>query len=84
MNGQQLAEKLGQQRPDMKVLFTSGCTQESLPLTGVGLGEFIQKLVSGAALCWRIREVIDGQAKSKPLVPTRPMQGDLNQTPLIR
>ncbi len=71
MSGQHLAERLGEQRPDMKVLFTSGYNQGSIPVTAIGQGQFIQKPGSGAALCRRIREMIDGEADSQPQAPDR-------------
>jgi PAS domain S-box-containing protein len=60
MNGKELAERIRAQRPDIKILFTSGYTdgilEGQLP-TGAA---FLQKPFSPGALTTKIRELLDG------------------------
>lgn len=61
MSGRELAEKLGSMRPEMKVLYMSGYTDDSIIHHGV-LGEgvsFIQKPFSVVKLARKVREVLD-------------------------
>jgi PAS domain S-box-containing protein len=59
MNGPQLADRLRQDRPDLKVLFMSGYTERSL--TGdIGPGSAtIQKPFTPTAIAERVREMLD-------------------------
>ncbi|HPM78621.1 MAG TPA: response regulator, partial [bacterium] len=62
MNGQQLAEKLLLIHPEMKVVFTSGYTEDAIVHHGVlneGL-HFIGKPYSPQSLAQKIRNVLDG------------------------
>ncbi len=62
MNGQQLAEKLLPIHPEMKVVFTSGYTEDAIVHHGVlneGL-HFIGKPYSPQSLAQKIRNVLDG------------------------
>jgi len=64
INGRQLAEKLSELRPQMKVLFTSGYTEDVIAHSGViekGLN-FIGKPYTPAALSQKIREVLDAES----------------------
>jgi PAS domain S-box-containing protein len=61
MNGRQLADQLTAQRPDMKVLFTSGYTQEVIAHHGVldADVDYLSKPYSPETLATRLREVLD-------------------------
>ena len=62
MNGRQLAEKLRQIRPGLKILFMSGYTDDEVIRRGVLRGEaaFLQKPFTPAELALKVREVLDG------------------------
>ncbi len=62
MSGPDLAKLVRVSRPDMKVLFMSGYTDEARGMHGVldaGI-RFIQKPFAADALCLKVREAIDG------------------------
>jgi len=63
-SGRQLWERLGPLRPDMKVLFMSGYTDDAVLRHGVQSSEldFIQKPVSPATLLAKLRAVLDAKA----------------------
>jgi CheY-like chemotaxis protein len=61
MSGRELADRLAQLRPDMKVLYMSGYTDSAIVHHGV-LNEgasFIQKPFATHALARKVREVLD-------------------------
>jgi DNA-binding response OmpR family regulator len=63
MNGREIARRLCPQRPDMKVLFVSGYTEEAIHHHGVldpGTA-FLQKPFTPTVLARKVREVLDGQ-----------------------
>jgi len=61
MSGRQLAERLKEQRPELKVLFVSGYTDDSIIRHGIlepGIA-FLQKPFSPEVLARKVREVLD-------------------------
>ena len=62
MSGRELAERLAPQRPEMKVLYTSGYTDDAMVRQGVlnaGVA-FLQKPFVPDMLARKVREVLDG------------------------
>jgi two-component system cell cycle sensor histidine kinase/response regulator CckA len=72
MSGPELARRLSQTRPDMKVLCMSGYTDDSIVRHGVlesGVA-FLQKPVTPALLSRKVREVLDGERRGSQPPPT--------------
>ncbi|MFT3837048.1 MAG: ATP-binding protein [Myxococcaceae bacterium] len=67
MSGGALAKQLTASRPEMKVLFMSGYTDDAIVQQGVleGTAAFIQKPLLPAALLRRVREVLDAEVRSE-------------------
>jgi PAS domain S-box-containing protein len=65
MNGRELSEKLAENRPQLKVLFTSGYTDDTVVRNGVKNDEtnFLQKPFSLDALVRKVREVLDAEGE---------------------
>ena len=63
MNGRELWEKLATEQPRMKVLFTSGYTDDTIVRNGIRNDEtnFLQKPFSLDALVRKVREVLDAE-----------------------
>jgi FixJ family two-component response regulator len=61
MSGKELADRLKTQRPDLKMLFMSGYTDDAIVHHGVldSSVEFIQKPFSPADLIEKVRDVLD-------------------------
>jgi two-component system cell cycle sensor histidine kinase/response regulator CckA len=66
--GPKLVEKLGQLRPDLKVLYMSGYTDQEDVARGVSADDagFLQKPFTSDALALKVREILDAPAASKP------------------
>jgi len=62
MSGRQLAERLGSARPNMKILFMSGYTDQAIMHRELTPGAaFLQKPFAPAALARRVRNILDEQ-----------------------
>ena len=64
MSGRQLADRLRERRPGLKVLFVSGYTDDAVVRHGIlepGIA-FLQKPFSPEALARKVREVLDKPA----------------------
>jgi len=61
MGGQQLAERLREPRPEMKVLFMSGYTDETVLGQADGEVPFLQKPITPDALTRKVHEVLDSR-----------------------
>ncbi len=61
MNGRELAERLSAQRPDTRVLYVSGHTEDAVLSHGVQAGEmaFLQKPFRADTLARKIRQLLD-------------------------
>jgi two-component system, cell cycle sensor histidine kinase and response regulator CckA len=62
MSGRELADRLAQLRPGLKVLYMSGYTDNVVLYHGVNAGDrpFIQKPFTPRSLARKVREVLDG------------------------
>jgi CheY-like chemotaxis protein len=66
--GSELAQRLRAERPDLRVIFLSGYTEEAVSAEGVeGIGgAFLQKPVMPSDLAAKVREVLDAQTPANP------------------
>jgi nitrogen-specific signal transduction histidine kinase/CheY-like chemotaxis protein len=69
MNGRVLVEKLVTRRPDARILFMSGYTDDALAPLGVAAGDmaFLHKPFTPRQLAERVREVLDANAAPREL-----------------
>ena len=65
MSGRELAERLGQSRPDVKIVYMSGYTDDEFIRRGVTTSDlaFLEKPFTDESLCRRVRESLDGPRK---------------------
>jgi len=65
MSGRELGEKLRELRPDLKIIYMSGYTDDVLVRTGaLGPGmSFLQKPLRPEVLAAKVREALDGKAR---------------------
>jgi DNA-binding NtrC family response regulator len=66
INGKDLAEQLARRRPDMKVLYMSGYTDNAVLNNGILEKEvaFLQKPFTPASLSEKVREVLEGDNRT--------------------
>ena len=66
MSGRQLVERLAPLRPEMKVLFMSGYTDDQILVHGVATGAgFLQKPFTPDVLARKVRDVLDGPERAR-------------------
>ena len=66
LGGREMAERILKTRPDIKVLFMSGHTQDVILKEGVKAGAaFLQKPFRPTDLAHKVREVLDSQGQSQ-------------------
>src|SRR6266850_2326211 len=67
MSGKELADRLKSQNPELKMVFMSGYTDESIVHHGVldSSVEFIQKPFTPASLIRKVRDVLDSNGRTK-------------------
>ena len=83
MNGRELAERISSARPELKVLYMSGYTENAIGHNGLleaGL-HLLQKPFTLLALKAKVREVLDTHTPQEGLMSARPIpQPQLNKT----
>jgi len=67
LNGRELADQLMARRPDMKVLYMSGYTDNAVLNSGILQKDvaFLQKPFTPARLSTRVREVLEGDGRTR-------------------
>ena len=60
MNGRELAERMVELQPGLKIIYMSGYTDEALAGPGAIAALFLQKPLRPDVLAARVREVLDG------------------------
>ena len=63
MGGRELADRLLKSRPDLKVLYISGYTEDSVIAQGVFSSQmaFLQKPIASADLAQKVRAILDAE-----------------------
>lgn len=70
MNGRELADKLKPERPDMKIMYMSGYTDEAIIRHGVldSMNAFIQKPFTPISLSKKVREILDERVPTATVI----------------
>jgi CheY-like chemotaxis protein len=83
ISGRVLAEKLKAKRPEIKVLFMSGYTEDAIIRHGVYTAQasFIGKPFTPAAISAKVRDVLEGSGEKGGTAPLREGHGDPSGNP---
>jgi DNA-binding NtrC family response regulator len=67
VSGRELADQLTRRRPDMKVLYMSGYTDNAVLNNGILQKEvaFLQKPFTPALLTEKVRDVLEGESRTR-------------------
>jgi hypothetical protein len=82
MGGKELADRVGVDWPDQRILFTSGYTDDTIRLGGLPniTAQFISKPYTAVDLARKVRELLDREVGSLP-TPSASASGDSDASP---
>jgi two-component system cell cycle sensor histidine kinase/response regulator CckA len=84
LGGRELAERLLQRRPGMKVLFVSGHTEDAALIQRIGKGcAFLQKPFAAGEFTQKVRETLDS-GNAQNILATGPLPPAVADTPMAR